>query len=88
MNIMKPLCLILLLAVSATPACSRFSASRRQDRAYAAHLKKSRVDRDRRLAQYRHDVARRPASPAPIPSEPREMISESPQPVPRDSENQ
>jgi hypothetical protein len=85
---MKLLYLILFLAVSATPACSRFSASGRQDRAYAAHLKKSRVDRERRLAQYRHDVAKMPAPQAPVPSEPREMISESPQAVPRDSENQ
>lgn len=85
---MKPLCLILLLAVSATPACSRFTAGGRQDRAYAAHFKKLRVDRERRLVRLRQDVAKMPAPPAPVPSEPREMISEGPQAVPRDSENQ
>jgi hypothetical protein len=85
---MKSFCLILFLAVSATPACSRFTASGRQDRAYAAHFKKIRVDRERRLARLRQDVAKMPAPQAPVPSEPREMISEGPQAVPRDSENQ
>jgi hypothetical protein len=85
---MKPLCFILLLAVSATPACSRFTASGRQDRAYAAHFKKIRVDRERRLVRLRQDVAKMPAPQALVPSEPREMISEGPQAAPRDSENQ
>jgi hypothetical protein len=68
---MKSLCLILFLAISTTPACSRFTASGRQDRAYARHFKKLRADRERRLAQLRRDVTKIPSLRA-TPPEPRE----------------
>ena len=51
---MKSLCLILLLALSTTPACSRFTAGGRQERAYAKYQKKLRVNREPRLAKLTH----------------------------------
>jgi hypothetical protein len=82
---MKSLCLILVLAISATPACSHFTARARQDRAYARYFKKFRTDRDRRLARLRHNVSKIP-SPRAAPPEPREttQMLEGPQAVPSD----
>lgn len=85
---MKSLCLILLLAISATPACSRFTSSGRQDRAYAAHFKKLRVDREQRLARLHYNVGKPPPLEAQTPSEPREIFSEGPQAVTSGSDNQ
>jgi hypothetical protein len=48
---MKSLCLILLLAVMTTPACSRFTAGGRQERAYAKYQKQLRAPRESRLAK-------------------------------------
>jgi hypothetical protein len=47
--IVKSLCFILLLALSTTPACSRFTAAGRQERAYAKYQEKRRVNREPRL---------------------------------------
>jgi hypothetical protein len=86
---MKSLCFALLLALSTTPACSHFSAPKRRERAYARYIKKMRVDRDRRLARLRRSEAR-PLPQTPPELEPREttQMSEAPQAVPRDSDNQ
>ncbi len=48
---MKSLFLILLLAVMTTPACSRFTAGGRQERAYAKYQKKLQKPRESRLAK-------------------------------------
>lgn len=48
---MKSLCLILLLALCTTPACSNFTAGGRQERAYAKYQKKLKAPRDSRLAK-------------------------------------
>lgn len=48
---MKSLCLILFLAVMTTPACSRFTAGGRQERAYAKYQKKLKAPRESRLAK-------------------------------------
>lgn len=48
---MKSLCLILLLALMTTPACSRFTAGGRQERAYAKYQKKLRAPHESRLAK-------------------------------------
>ena len=85
---MKSLCFILILAISATPACSRFSASARQERAYAKYIKKSRVAREKRQAQFRKEKAKIPKPGETEASEPQEMTqtqtSEGPQAVPSD----
>jgi len=87
---MKSLCLILFLAISATPACSRFSASARRERAYTKYIHKSKVAHERRQAQFRKEKARIPKPDETELSEPREMTqtSEGPQALPSDSENQ
>ena len=84
---MKPLCLILFLAISATPACSRFSASARRERAYAKYIHKSKVAQERRQAQFRKEKARIPKPGETESSELQEMTqtSEGPQAVPSDS---
>jgi hypothetical protein len=86
---LKSLCLILFLAISATPACSRFTASGRQQRAYAKYLRKASVNRDRQ-ARVRHKAPKMPKPDTMAPSEPREttQMSEGPQAAPRDSGNQ
>jgi hypothetical protein len=83
---MKSICLALLLALSTTTACSHYNSPRRQERAYAKYIKKMRADRDRRLARLRRDLERQTQAE----SEPREktQMSEAPQTVPRDSDNQ
>lgn len=48
---MKSLCLILLLAVMTTPACSRFTAGGRQERAYAKYQKKLQGNRERHTSK-------------------------------------
>ena len=87
---MKSLCLVLFLALSTTPACSHFTASGRQERAYAKYLKKSKIDRERRLARFHRDAVKIPPPQTPDLSEPREttQTSEGPQAIPRDSDNQ
>ena len=57
---MKSLCLILILAMSATTGCSRFSSSSRQERAYAKYVKKSKVEREKRQAAFRKEKAKIP----------------------------
>jgi hypothetical protein len=84
---MKSLSLFLLiLMVSISPACSRFSASGRQERAYAKYIKKSKSDRERRQAKFRKEKAKIP-KPGESESESPEMTqtSEGPQAVPSDS---
>jgi hypothetical protein len=88
---MKSLSLLLLiLVVSISPACSRFSASGRQERAYAKYIKKSKSDRERRQAQFRKEKAKIPKPGETESSEPREMTqtSEGPQAVPSDAASQ
>jgi hypothetical protein len=84
---MKSLCLILFLVISATPACSRFSASARRERAYAKYIHKSKVAQERRQAQFRKEKAKIPNPGETESSELREMTqtSEGPQAVPSDS---
>lgn len=86
---MKSLCLILVLALSATPACSRFSSSSRQQRAYAKYIRKSKSAQEKRQAQFRQERAKIP-QPDMMPSEPRETVqtSDGPQAVPSDPESQ
>lgn len=83
----KSLCFILFLAISATPACSRFSASARRERAYEKYVHKSKVARERRQAQFRKEKARIPTSGETESAELREMTqaSEGPEAVPSDS---
>ena len=85
---MKSLCLILFLAISATPACSHFSSSARQQRAYAKYVRKSGIVREKRQKQFRQEKAKIP--PAMAPSEPQVTTetSEGPQAAPSDSNNQ
>ena len=77
---------ILFLALSITPACSHFTVRGRQDRTYAKHLKKLRIDRERRLARLRRDVPKIPSPEAMAPSEPQVtiQISEGPEAPPSD----
>jgi hypothetical protein len=84
----KSLCLILFLAIGATPGCSHFSSSARQQRAYAKYVRKSAIVREKRQKQFRQEKAKIP--PAPAPSEPQVTMetSEAPQAVPSDSSNQ
>ena len=87
---MKSLYLILFLAISATPACSRFSSKGRQERAYAKYLRKSMIHHEKRQAWFRRDKARIPNPDATAPLEPQltTQTSESPESVPGDSNNQ
>ena len=88
---MKSLCLILILAISATPACSRFSAAGRRERAYEKYVHKSKVARERRQAQFRKEKAKIPKpgeTEALEPSQEMTRTSEGPQAVPSDSNNQ
>jgi hypothetical protein len=84
----KSLCLILLLAIGATPGCSHFSSSARQQRAYAKYVKKSAIVREKRQKQFRQEKAKIP--PAPAQSEPQVTMetSDAPQAAPSDSSNQ
>ena len=84
---MKSLCLILFLAIGATPGCSHFSSSARQQRAYAKYVQKSANVREKRQKQFRREKAKIPAS---APSEPQitTEVSEAPQIGPSDSNNQ
>jgi hypothetical protein len=86
---MKSLCLILFLALGASPACSRFTASGRQERAYAKYLRKSSGNRERQT-RVRHRAPKMPNPDTMAPSEPRERTktSEGSQPVPSDPDNQ
>ena len=86
---MKSLCLILFLALSVTPACSRFTSKGRQERAYTNYVRKSMIYREKRQAWFRRSKAKVP-KPDTMPLEPREttQASESPQAIPSDSNNQ
>lgn len=86
---MKALYLILFLAISTTPACSRFTASGRRERAYAKYIHKSQADHAKRQARIRKEKARIP-KPGEEQSAPREMAQsqEGPQAVPRDPDSQ
>ena len=87
---MKSLCLILFLALSATPACSRFTARARQDRAYTKYVRKSKIERERRQARLHNEKAKMPRPDTVEPSEPLEttQTQEGPQAVPSDQDNQ
>lgn len=86
---MKSLYLILFLAISTTPACSRFTASGRRERAYAKYVHKSKVDHARRQTQIRKEKARIP-SPDTESAEQRETIQmqDGPQAAARDPDAQ
>jgi hypothetical protein len=85
--VIKSLCLILFLAISAMPSCSHFSSSARQQRAYAKYVRKSAIVHQKRQKQFRQDKAKIPPA---APSEPQVTMeaSEGPQAVPSDSNNQ
>lgn len=87
---MKLLCLFLFLVVSATSGCSHFAGGGRQDRTYAKHLKKMRVERDKRRAQLAKAAPKLPSPDSMVPSEPQEMmeISEGPMAVQSDPDSQ
>lgn len=87
---MKSLTLLLILVVGITPACSRFSASGRRERAYAKYIHKSKVNHERQQARIRKDKAKIPKPGETASSEPQEttQTSEGPQAVPSDSNNQ
>lgn len=88
---MKSLCLILFLAISATPACSRFSTAGRRERAYAKYVHNTKANHERQQARIRKEKAKIP-EPGTEAAEPREMMqtsaSEGPQAVPADSAGQ
>jgi hypothetical protein len=66
---MKTLCVVLLLAVS-VPGCSRFSKNARMERAYARHLRKATVTRDKNLKKMTRQSAQMRSlrnTPAPPP---------------------
>jgi hypothetical protein len=86
----KPLCFILFLAISTTPACSRFTAAGRRERAYAKYVHKSKIAHERRQAQFRKEKAKIPKPGETESSELREMTrtSEGPQAVPSDPASQ
>ena len=92
---MKSLCLILILAISATTGCSNFSSASRQERAYSKYVKKSKIDREKRQAAFRKEKAKIP-EPGSEPSQPQEMPqemmqtsnTEGPQAIPSESSNQ
>lgn len=65
---MKTLCLVLLLAVS-VPGCARFSKSARAERAYAKHLQKATVAREKNRKKMTRQSAqmRSLRNPAPPP---------------------
>lgn len=69
---MKALCLILILAVSATTGCSHFSSASRQERAYAKYVKKSKIEREKRQAAFIKEKAKIP-EPGTETSEPQEI---------------
>ena len=62
---MKPLCLVILLALS-VPGCSRFTTTGRIDRAYYKQLKQLKVAREKRRKQFmRQQSAKIPSPDAP-----------------------
>jgi hypothetical protein len=82
---MKSLYLFLLLALCATtPACSRFTAGGRSERAYAKYQKKLKVNREPQLAKLHRAGPNNPPPELMAPSETEEATetSESPQGVP------
>jgi hypothetical protein len=85
----KSLCLILFLALGATPGCSRFSKSARQERAYAKYVRKSTHAREKRQAQFRREKARIPQPDTAASSEPEVTTQtlEGSQAVPAESGN-
>jgi hypothetical protein len=87
---MKSLCLILFLAIGATPACSRFTASGRRERAYAKYIHKSKSAQEKRQAKFRKEKAKIPKPGETESSELQEttQTSEGPEAVSSDSENQ
>jgi len=83
----KLFCLILILAIGATPGCSHFSSSARQQRAYAKYIRKSSMAHQKRQAKFRQEKAK---IPQPDDTAQAELISmetqEGPQAVPGDSQ--
>jgi hypothetical protein len=86
---MKALYFILFLAISATPACSRFTERGRRERAYAKYVHKSKIDYARRQTKIRKEKAKIP-SPDAESSEQREttQMQDGPQAAPRDPDSQ
>ena len=83
---MKPLCLILVLALS-LPACARFSKSERQQRAYQKYVRKSMATRTRQQSQFFRSHAPKvpPSEAGPVTET---MAQENPQAFPREQPDQ
>jgi hypothetical protein len=70
---MKSIGLVLLLALSA-PACSHFSKSARQERAYRSYVRKSAISRTHQQARLSHKTTEM------LPPEARETVQTSANP--------
>jgi hypothetical protein len=76
---MKPLCLVILLALS-VPGCSRFTKTGRMDRAYYKQIKQAKVAREKRRKNLIHQQsAKVPAPDAPPLLQP-ERVRPTPEP--------
>jgi hypothetical protein len=85
----KLFCLILFLAIGATPGCSHFSSSARQQRAYAKYVRKSSFAHQKRHAQFRQEKARIPQQDDAAQTEQISMeTQEGPQAVPGESNSE
>ena len=62
---MKSLSLILFLAIAATPGCSHFSSSARQQRAYAKYVRKSATVRQKQQKHFVQEKSKIPPATAP-----------------------
>ena len=79
---MKPLCLVILLALS-VPGCSRFTKTGRMDRAYYKQLKQSKVAREK----HRKQLIRKQSAKVPAPDAPPLLQPErTPRPAPEPQE--
>jgi hypothetical protein len=84
--IVKPLCLILVLALS-LPACARFSKGARQQRAYQKYVQKSMAMRKRQQSK----ISRKRATqqlPAEVGPMTESTTTDGPQAVPREQGDQ
>ena len=76
---MKPLCLVILLALS-VPGCSRFTKTGRMDRAYYKQIKQAKVAREKRRKQLiRQQSAKVPSPDAPPPLMQRQTVQPAPE---------
>jgi hypothetical protein len=84
----KSLCLILFLAIGATPGCSHFSSSARQQRAYAKYVRKYATGREKQQKKFLKEKSKIPPATAPSDWQVTAEASEAPQAVSSDSSNQ